>query len=144
MTSRHYLGLVLVLLVVTGCVGPQAREAGVVKKYAELKDLSDAKRWGLIGDTEKFWADIQVLYAASLLGNREAFRTFLLINSYTDGAVAECMPDFELVLDWHPEMCRAVIFGDERLRTRYGRRLAEWEYWNGYGLPMPESEWREQ
>jgi len=99
-----------------GCAGSDRDVDHLVRKYAEPPaDIP----WAMVGDTEEFWQDVDVLHRASLEGHREALRTLLVIGTFTDGAVSQGMPDLEDVVRRHPGLAREIILGDARLRARY-------------------------
>jgi len=78
-----------------------------------------------VRDTKEFWADVNVLYETSLRGDRDALRTLLVIDTFTDGAVAEGMPELDEVVERHRAMAKEIIMGNSRLKTRFGHWVGE-------------------
>jgi hypothetical protein len=91
-------------------------EQAVIKKYSAPPAQGP---WSLVGDTEQFWQDMGVLYDASLRGDAEAIRAILFVGSFTDGAVAEDMPDLHYIVECHPGTAKEIIQRYERLQTQY-------------------------
>ena len=50
----------------------------------------------------------------------DALRTLLVIGTFTDGYIAECMPDLSALVEKFSEMGRRVILSDQRLKLHYG------------------------
>ena len=110
-------------VVFCGCSSSGTGVSAIVEKYAHPPT---ERPWSLVDDTEEFWADVDVLYEASLRGDRDALRTLLVIDTFTDGAVAEGMPELCEVVERHRAIARDIILGDSRLKERFG-------YWIGEG-----------
>jgi len=107
---------VILLLALVGCTSPQCNTSALARKYAAPPEQG---HWELVVDTPEFWQDVEVLHRASLRGNPDAIRTILIIGAFTDGAVAEGMPDLLDVVKAHPKAARQVILGDTRLKNTY-------------------------
>jgi len=60
------------------------------------------------------------MHTASVRGDRDAMRTILTILTFTDGAVAEGMPDVHAVVKKHPKMAKEIVFGNDRLKRKCG------------------------
>lgn len=106
----------ILLVALSGCTSSEVNTAAVVRKYSAPPEQG---HWELIGDTQEFWQDVEVLYRASLRGNPNAMRTILVIGTFTDGAISEGMPDLSEVVKKHPEVAKQVILGDTRLKHKY-------------------------
>jgi hypothetical protein len=48
-----------------------------------------------------------------------------MIETYTDGADSEGMPETYSVVEHHKQMARQVILGNDRLRAHFGHWLDE-------------------
>lgn len=112
----------IVLLITAGCTPPDDDLNAVIRKYSEPPD--DVP-WELVDDTEQFWADVDVLHKASSSGNREALHTLLTIETFTDGAVAEGMPDLQEVVNLHREEAKQIVMGDARLKSHFAHWFQE-------------------
>jgi hypothetical protein len=114
--------LVILAVALGGCRHSQSNVASVVDKYSSPPE-DDI--WDLVGDTEEFWADVEILYCASLNGDPDAVRTIFIIDTYTDGAVGEGMPDLSEILEKNPEIAGQVILGNARVKEKYSHWLRE-------------------
>jgi hypothetical protein len=92
----------------------------IVKKYSSPPVQAP---WHLVDDTDEFWHDVNSLYCASLHGDPNAIHTVFVIDSFTDGAIAEQMPDLELVMKKNPNIVRKVILNDASLKKKYSHLL---------------------
>jgi hypothetical protein len=120
---RLTVGLLMTMLipVLLGCAPSDGNLTAVIQKYAAPPaDIP----WNLVGDTEQFWVDVDVLYQAALKGHGESIRTVLVIGTFTDGAVSEGMPDLQELVRRHRETAKDIILGSARLKDKYG-------YWLG-------------
>ncbi len=124
MGETRWILATLLMVLVASCGGDGTDKlAETIQKY---ENVSEADAGILISDTEEFWDDVDLLYSASLRGNREAIRAIFMIGSHTDGHVAEGMPDdrSELPERWR-DVCRSVILGNDRLRDNFGHLVSE-------------------
>jgi len=112
--------LVLLLMIIFGGCKSQPDSNNVVVKYSAL---SDQTRSSLVGDTEEFWRDVDLLYRASIKGDPNSIRTLFIIGSFSDGIVSEGMPDLSTIVEKYPEISKEVIMGNERLRGKYSHWL---------------------
>ena len=115
----------LVLLVMPGCAPSGGDLRAVIQKYAAPPHEIP---WNLVDDTEQFWADVDVLYRASLKGHSESLRTLLVLGTFTDGVVAEEMPDLWELVQGQRETAREIIIGNDRLQQRYCHWLEQADY----------------
>jgi hypothetical protein len=115
----------LVLIFLLGSIGCTLRSKDAAQVVRNYSSPPTPGQWLLVADTEKFWDDVAILHRASIRGHREAYHTLLTIQTFTDGAVAEGMPDTFRVAQQHPEMASQVIAGDNRLKIRFGHWLEE-------------------
>jgi hypothetical protein len=114
--------VVTALLLVWGCSPSTPATTAVIAKYANPPAQGS---WPLVGDTVQFWKDVAVLADASSRGNSEAFEMLLVIQSFSDGAVAEGMPDTFSIAKENPRMAAKVINGNPRLKTHFGHWTKE-------------------
>jgi len=109
-------------VVFCGCSSSGTGVSAIVEKYARPPAEGP---WSLVSDTAEFWADVDVLYEASLEGDRDALRTLLVVDTFTDGAVAEGMPELYVVVQRHRAVAKGIILADSRLKAKFGHWIGE-------------------
>ena len=87
----------------------------ILRKYA---DPPEQYYWRLVGDTDEFWSDVEVIYGAAMDGNRKAIRIMLWFEYHSDGHVSEWLPDARPIIEAHPEIAREIFLEEKALRKK--------------------------